>query len=66
MDNADILAINKAIQQLAQEKQLTYIDLHRQLIDEQGRLKAALSSDGIHLNGEGYLIWKKEIEELIR
>src|SRR5690606_36757091 len=26
--------------------------------DQQGRLKANLTNDGLHLNGEAYLLWK--------
>ena len=36
----------------------TYIDLHSSFADENGKLKADFTNDGLHLKGEAYLIWK--------
>lgn len=36
----------------------TYIDLYSSFADENGKLKANLTNDGLHLKGEAYLIWK--------
>lgn len=35
-----------------------YIDLHSSYMDAAGKLKAELSNDGLHLVGDGYLLWK--------
>ncbi len=62
IDNNDIVFINKTIQQIALDNQLKYIDLHAKFANKDGALFAKFTSDGIHLNGEAYLIWKTEIE----
>ncbi|MDQ2864380.1 MAG: family 20 glycosylhydrolase, partial [Bacteroidota bacterium] len=36
----------------------TYINLYSSFVDENGKLKANLTNDGLHLKGEAYLIWK--------
>lgn len=64
--NEDIRFINKKIHQLAQDKQLIYIDLHPKFSDENGALFESFTSDGIHLNGTAYLLWKKEIEDYLK
>ncbi|MEM1323782.1 MAG: GDSL-type esterase/lipase family protein [Bacteroidota bacterium] len=63
IQNADILQLNTQIQELAEEFQLTYIDLHTIMQDEQGRLDAQLTSDGVHLNIKAYQRWKGAIFE---
>jgi len=65
IDNKDIVFINKAIQQIARDNQLKYIDLHTKFADKDGVLFAKFTSDGIHLNGDAYLLWKSEIEEYL-
>ena len=65
MKNEDIDALNKAIEQLANKYHLTYIDLNSKLKNREESLQTELSLDGIHLNGEGYLILKKNLEAFI-
>jgi len=36
----------------------TYVDLYSSFVNENGKLKANLTNDGLHLKGEAYLIWK--------
>ena len=36
----------------------TFINLHDAFCDETGRLNKTLTNDGLHLKGEGYLLWK--------
>ena len=35
------------------------------MVDKEGRLKAQFTRDGIHINGEAYLIWKNSVLPLI-
>ncbi|KXX66628.1 GDSL-type esterase/lipase family protein [Flammeovirga sp. SJP92] len=59
--NSDIIAINKGIQQFALEYSLTYINLFDLMKTDDNALKTELSFDGLHINGQGYLIWKEEL-----
>ena len=56
-NNNTILTINEEIKKLCDEFGCTYIDLHSNLIDENGYLRKELSDDGIHLNANGFEIW---------
>ncbi len=64
--NEDILFINKEIEQIAKYNQLVYIDLSSKFSNKDGALFAKFTSDGIHLNGDAYLVWKAEIEEYLK
>jgi|GEM_PF-1263100 len=55
--NPDVVALNARIQALAQQRNLTFIDLHPEFCDERGELRAELSNDGIHLGPHGYARW---------
>ena len=65
MKNEDIDTLNLAISRLAKKYGLTYIDLNSKLKNTEGSLQTELSLDGIHLNGEGYLILRKNLESFI-
>lgn len=58
--------INKQLEELAKEKDLTYINLFP-LFTEKGSnvLRAELTTDGLHLKEEGYKIWVKAIRKKI-
>ena len=58
--------INKRLKALAKEKGVDYIDLFP-LFTEKGNhvLRADLTTDGLHLNEEGYKIWVKAIKKKI-
>ncbi len=59
--NARITALNRRLQQLAEnDPRLTFIDLNAGLAPS-GELEPRFSRDGIHLNGEGYAVWKTAI-----
>ena len=56
--DADIVAVNKGLEALCAEKQIVYIDLWTPLADKNGKLRADLTNDGLHLMGEGYIVWR--------
>ncbi len=66
MKNEDINALNTSIQALAKKFQLTYVDVHSKLKNTEGSLKTELTLDGIHLNGEGYLLFKDVLMPYIK
>ena len=51
--------INTYLQQLAHEQRCTYVDVYHTLLDGEGRLNKQYTNDGLHLTGDGYLVWKK-------
>lgn len=66
IENKDILQINEGIKSIASKEQLKFVDLHSKFLDSKGQLREELTNDGIHLDMKGYLIWKNEIEHLVR
>ena len=57
MKNEDIDTLNETIQKIAKKHGATYIDLNTKFKNTEGALRAEFSLDGIHLNGEGYLLF---------
>lgn len=62
----DIVSINSQLKEMAKENGLVYIDLFSLFNTNENRLNPDYSFDGLHLNGKGYEMWKKEIESYIK
>lgn len=61
--NDKVKAVNDAVRQMCDAKGITYIDLHPYLRDAKGNLSTRYSTDGLHLTGEGYMIWRDAIKK---
>lgn len=59
--NEEIRKLNTVLKKLCQSLSVTFIDLHP-LFLENGYLKESYTVDGVHLSGEGYLIWMNELK----
>jgi lysophospholipase L1-like esterase len=64
-ENQKVISLNLKLKALAQEFNYQYIDIFSSLLDLQGQLDAKYTTDGLHLNGQAYLIWKTAIEKYI-
>ena len=64
-DNQDILFLNDKIKGIASKFNLVYVNLHPLFKDETGKLKSRLTQDGIHLDAEGYQIWKQALTQYL-
>jgi len=62
ISNERIDQFNKVLKTIAEENGIQYVDLNRHFEDENGQLKKELTVDGIHLNGEGYDTWLKNLK----
>ena len=56
---------NRALDAVAQRNDVTWINLYPLFDDGTGHLKAELTNDGLHLMGEGYLIWRDAIKPYV-
>lgn len=55
-----IAEANGRLRDMAAEKDFVYIDLHTPLTDPAtGALNTAFTNDGLHLKGEGYMVWRE-------
>lgn len=53
-----LIEYNKKLKEIAQSRGITFIDVFGALADEGGRLDPRYTNDGLHLLGEGYLVWR--------
>ena len=52
---------NRAMEKMAKRQGVTWIDLYPLFVDKNGKLREDLTNDGLHLLGQGYLIWRDAI-----
>lgn len=64
--NEEVVKANESLRRLSAERGITYIDLYSVLADGNGMLNADYSLDGLHLTGEGYLLWADAIREYVK
>ena len=58
-----ILRVNEAIRKMADNKKVFMIDLYPNFLDNDNRMKAEFTHDGLHLTAAGYQVWKKILTE---
>lgn len=61
-----VVEANALLEQVARRQGVTWINLYPLFVDGQGRLRAELTNDGLHLMGKGYLIWRDAIKPYIK
>ncbi|MEG3835178.1 SGNH/GDSL hydrolase family protein [Microcoleus sp. Z1_C3] len=60
--NSRIRAINRRLKEIASSENVLYLDLHPLFADADGNLPTELSTDGLHLNDQGYLVWRSALQ----
>jgi lysophospholipase L1-like esterase len=63
-DNATIQAFNQKLEALCSRFGAKYLNLYQQFIYE-GQLHDGLTNDGLYLNGKGYRLWAKIINQTL-
>ena len=53
-----IQRVNHRLVALARSQGATFVDLHPVFSDDQGQLRADLTTDGLHLSPSGYRLWR--------
>ncbi|MEB3288628.1 MAG: GDSL-type esterase/lipase family protein [Leptolyngbya sp.] len=56
-----IVAINAEFKQIAAETGVEYLDLYPLFVNGEGFLRPDLTTDGLHLNANGYLVWRSAL-----
>lgn len=57
-----IVPTNKKLEALCDEKGVTYLNVWGALADHEGKLDKRYTNDGLHLTGQGYLVWRDAIK----
>ncbi|MBD1913057.1 G-D-S-L family lipolytic protein [Leptolyngbya sp. FACHB-16] len=60
--NHRIQLLNEQLAEIAQEEEIEYLDLYPLFADSQGNLQMNLSTDGLHLNTDGYWVWRSGLQ----
>lgn len=63
---AEIAETNRLVEALCRERGVVYVDLASRLMDGTGLLDKRYTNDGLHLTGEGYLVWRDAVMPYIR
>ncbi len=56
-----IVALNDTLKTIAAENNAYYLDLYPIFVTGEGDLRDDLTTDGLHLNRQGYLVWRSAI-----
>jgi len=68
-DNGAVLptieTINRRLSTLADGRRVRVLNINGRLADASGRLRAAMSADGLHLTVEGYQVWADALKPLL-
>ncbi|HEY9650673.1 MAG TPA: SGNH/GDSL hydrolase family protein [Coleofasciculaceae cyanobacterium] len=61
LPNSRIRELNKQLKAIAKADGVIYLDLYSLFADNDGNLKTELSTDGLHLSTQGYLVWSNAL-----
>lgn len=62
ISNERIRNLNQELKLIAEEEGADFLDLHPLFTDADGNLQPELSTDGLHLNDKGYLVWSSALK----
>jgi lysophospholipase L1-like esterase len=62
VSNQQIHDLNLKLEAMAKEVGVKFLNLHGLFLDKDGLLRAELSTDGLHLSQQGYLVWKSAFQ----
>ena len=63
ISNKTVKQYNEVLQQLVEEHDIQYADLHQHFENADGQLKKEYTVDGIHLSGDGYDKWMEILKK---
>jgi len=58
-----ILYINKELEKICAEKSIVFVNLFPLFLDEENKLSTTYTNDGLHLNGNRYMLWKNTLQQ---
>jgi lysophospholipase L1-like esterase len=57
--------VNERLAKLADGKKVRYLDINDKLADTDGKLRAGMSPDGLHLSVKGYQVWADTLKPVL-
>ncbi|MGB2927202.1 MAG: GDSL-type esterase/lipase family protein, partial [Limnothrix sp.] len=55
--------LNRQLQAIAAQENAGYLNLHTLFVDGEGKMRSDLSTDGLHLNRQGYQVWQQAMQQ---
>ncbi|MBD2365022.1 G-D-S-L family lipolytic protein [Anabaena minutissima FACHB-250] len=60
--NSRIQQLNQQLKSIAAKEGVEYLDLYSLFANQQGNLRPELTTDGLHINPAGYLVWRTALQ----
>ncbi len=60
--NSRIRNLNQQLRTIAAKEDVKYLNLYPLFADKQGNLRPKFTTDGLHLNNHGYLVWSSALQ----
>jgi len=60
-----IRELNNKLKSLADDRFIFFVDIYSRMVDKNGDLNPAYTTDGAHLNGAGYQVWRDAIIKFV-
>lgn len=60
--NHRIEPLNRQLAAITEAEHIYYLNLYPLFADAQGNIRSELSTDGLHLNSSGYLVWQSALQ----
>ncbi|MBV6625737.1 MAG: G-D-S-L family lipolytic protein [Rivularia sp. (in: Bacteria)] len=60
--NSRIRKLNQQLRTIAAKEDVKYLNLYPLFADKQGNLRSNFTTDGLHLNPDGYLVWSSALQ----
>ncbi len=60
--NSRIRNLNQQLRTIAAKEDVKYLNLYPLFADKQGNLRSKFTTDGLHLNPNGYLVWSSALQ----
>ena len=60
--NSRIRKLNQQLLAIAKKRDVKFLNLHPLFADSRGNLRLELSTDGLHLNSQGYVVWRTALQ----
>ncbi len=60
--NNRIRRLNEQLQSISAKKGVKFLDLYPLFTNSQGNLRQEFTTDGLHLNREGYIVWRSALQ----
>ena len=61
--NDKVVLLNAALKDIARDKKVQFIDVYKELIDKENKLRTEYTFDGVHLTAKGYFKWAEVLKK---